>query len=230
MQWIVLLLDLLDLLIRLGLRDRGRTEPAEALKEQPPWAAKRSQARTQPASTPVPALKAAVCKDCLWRSGDTCTAAHSPVSHQRCEPVCSGRVVCEVRLQVSTDGQAVGRQPLDGAQLFRMFNDPGTAPADITALDPHTLSRKVADLRQTQVPYMTVLADVTDEEIARAILAYAREAAARPPEAAVEPGKSCEPALPCPRCGSLNPTDSLFCESCGAAVAEVKPEAEVPVW
>jgi len=135
MELLEVLLELIGLVLNLllGRQEPSRTPPSSRLSELRPWA-----------PAPVPGKQA--CKSCLWRGGDTCTAPDSPASGQSCEPVCSGRVACQAKLELGTDAAPFSGQPLAGERPVR------------------------------------------------------------------------EGLLACPSCGGENPPDSIFCQSCGAAV------------
>jgi hypothetical protein len=105
MQLLELVLDLIGLLLNLLLddRERRRTRWGTPQEELRPLPVKRPPVTAE--STSMPALRERVCRCCLWRSGGTCTALDSPVSDhsgQACEPVCSGHVVCQAKLELGT--------------------------------------------------------------------------------------------------------------------------------
>jgi hypothetical protein len=127
---------------------------------------------------------------------------------------------------------------LNGAELFKLFMHPRATVAEIAAMDLETLTAKVEYRRRRKVPPGAVSPVTTDEEIARAILAYAR--GALPGTATVAPVEEQAPgeqALVCPACGTANSVDCLFCLNCGTmleagrtlpGIERREPEAEHP--
>ncbi len=173
MQVLELVLELIGLLLNLLIDrpERRRSRWSEPPEELRPLPAKRPPVTAQPTATP--ALSEQVCRSCLWRSSDTCTAMDSPLSGKRCEPVCSGQVVCLAKLELGTDASPFSNQPLAGERSGRESVHPQTSPAEIA----------------------TTLV-----------------------EAAIGVGRPGERTLSCPRCGSENVSDCVFCRICGAAV------------
>ena len=64
-------------------------------------------------------------------------------------------------------------QGIDGGELFDLFTAHGTTRAEIASMDLATATRHVHEMRAEDVDDL----GLTDEEIARAILKYAREEA-----------------------------------------------------
>jgi hypothetical protein len=120
---------------------------------------------------------------------------------------------------------------LNGAELFKLFMHPKATVAEIAAMDLETLTSKVKYRRRRKVPPGAVSPATTDEEIARAILAYARGALTDTSTVApIEEQPPGEQALVCPTCGMTNSADCLFCLNCGTMleVAGVGPSLEQP--
>lgn len=119
MQWLELLLDLIGLLINLFAErpERRRTLSSAPPRDRQPLAGMRPLTATQSPSALSTFLGEGVCESCLWRASDTCIAPDSPVLGQRCEPVCSGRVVCEAMLELGTDEMPSIDQPSDAKEL-----------------------------------------------------------------------------------------------------------------
>jgi len=121
MQFLELLLDLIGLLLNLLVErpERRRALPSAPSRDPQPLAGMRPLAAMQSPSALSTFLGKGVCESCLWRASNTCTAPDSPVSGQRCEPVCSGRVVCEAMLQLGTDDMPSIDRPSDARELVR---------------------------------------------------------------------------------------------------------------
>jgi len=113
----------------------------------------------------------------------------------------------------------------NGATLFKLVMHPRATAEEVVALDLEILTQKVAYRRRRKVPKGALDPTWTDEQIARAILDYARsEAGAKSaaPGFASPTGPERDldgESLVCPDCGGANPPDCLFCLRCGALLA-----------
>ncbi len=101
---------------------------------------------------------------------------------------------------------------LSGRDLFDLVMHPRAAAEEIAALDLDALTQKVAYRRRKKVPKGALSPSLTDEQIARAILDYARAAIgqaslAQPPHSV---------GAVCPECGAHSLPADIFCVQCGA--------------
>jgi hypothetical protein len=65
-------------------------------------------------------------------------------------------------------------ETMTGSELARLFLRRGTTEAEVAAMDLESLTRSVAYRRQKKIPSGAVSPNMTDKQIARAILAYAQ--------------------------------------------------------
>jgi hypothetical protein len=103
-------------------------------------------------------------------------------------------------------------ETLSGEELFDLVMHPRAKVEEIATLDLEALSQKVRYRRRKKVPKGALSPFLTDEQIARAILDYARCAMGKAPIA--QPPASV--GAVCPDCGGPSLSEDIFCVGCGA--------------